>query len=149
MSDMKKFLELFEEQKDFLNEKVSTGIEKYRKGTGKITVTKNGIPAENVKIRIKQKNHEFRFGANIFMPDELETEQKNEAYKKYFSDVFNMATVPFYWNTLEPEEGKTRYDKNSPTIYRHPPIDLCMEFCAEHSIETREHGLAYERYFPD
>ena len=60
-----------------------------------------------------------------------------------------MATLPFYWNATEPEEGKTRYAKNSPKLYRRPPIDLCIEFCEKHGIEPREHGLAYEHLFPE
>ena len=60
-----------------------------------------------------------------------------------------MATIPFYWSDLEPENGKTRYGKNSPKIYRSPATDLCMEFCRENNIEPREHALAYEHFFPD
>ena len=45
------------------------------------------------------------------MLDELETEEKNEKYKKCFAELFNMATLPFYWRDLEPEKGKQRYDK--------------------------------------
>ena len=82
------------------------------------------------------------------MLDKLETEKKNEAYKKAFVDVFNMATLPFYWDTLEPERGKPRYAKDSPKVYRRPAPDLCIEFCEKHGIEPREHGLAYEWFFP-
>ncbi len=38
MSERRKVLEAFEAQKDFMNEKVSYGIEHYRKGDAKITV---------------------------------------------------------------------------------------------------------------
>lgn len=150
MYDRRKILEFFDEQKDYLNQKISDGIEKYRKGNAEIILTDiNGNPINNAEIKITQKNHEFRFGANIFMLDQLETEEKNENYKKYFSDVFNMATLPFYWNTLEPQPGQTRYGKNSPEIYRRPPIDRCIEFCEKHSIEPREHALAYDHFFPE
>lgn len=149
MSDRRKVLELFEEQKDFTDRKVSEGIEKFRKGNGEITVVDEcGEVIPGAKILLKQKSHEFRFGANLFMLDELETEEKNEAYKKYFAEAFNMATLPFYWDTLEPEKGKTRYDKNSPKIYRRPAIDLGIEFCEKNGIEPREHALAYEHFFP-
>lgn len=150
MYERRKILYLFEEQKDYMDERVSTGIEKYRKGDAKLVITdKNGKAITNAKVKVTQKSHEFRFGANIFMLDQLETEEKNEAYKKAFVDVFNMATLPFYWSTLEPEPGKTRYAKDSMPIYRRPPIDLCMEFCEKHGIEPREHALAYEQTFPD
>lgn len=82
------------------------------------------------------------------MIDEFESAEKNELYRKYFADAFNMATLPFYWDALEPERGKTRYAKDSEKVYRRPAVDLCLEFCEKHGMEPREHGLAYEGFFP-
>ena len=149
MSERRKVLELFEANKEETQKRVAEGIEKYRKGDVKITVVdESGNAIPNAKVSIKQKSHEFRFGANIFMLDEMETDEKNEAYKKHFADVFNMATLPFYWSTLEPERAKPRYDKDSPKVYRRPAPDLCMEFCEQNGIEPREHALAYEHFYP-
>ena len=149
MSDRRKVLDLFEEQNDTWRKRAAEGIERYRKGDGVVTVVDEaGNPVSNAKIKLTQKTHEFRFGANLFMLDELETDEKNEKYKKYFSDVFNMATLPFYWDALEPERGKPRYAKDSPKIYRRPAPDLCIEFCEKHGIEPREHALAYDAFFP-
>lgn len=149
MNDRRRVLELFEQNKDFVDERVTEGIEKYRKGDAKIILTDSeGAPLNNAKIKINQKNHAFRFGANIFMLGQMETEEKNALYKKYFADVFNMATLPFYWDTLEPERGKPRYEKDSSYVYRRPPIDACIEFCTKNGIEPREHALAYDNFFP-
>ena len=149
MNDRRKVLDLFDDQESFWKQRAAEGIERYRKGDGRLTfVDKEGKPVSNAKIKLTQKSHEFRFGANLFMLDELETPEKNEAYKHYFADVFNMATLPFYWDTLEPERGKPRYAKDSPKVYRRPSPDLCMEFCEKHGIEPREHGLAYDYFFP-
>ena len=149
MGDRRKVLDLFEKQNDAWSKRAAEGIERYRKGNGRITVVdKEGTPVSNAKIKLTQTNHEFRFGANLFMLDELESEEKNEKYKKYFSDVFNMATLPFYWDALEPERGNPRYAKDSPKIYRRPAPDLCIEFCEKHGIEPREHALAYDVFFP-
>ena len=150
MSERKQILELFEEYKSFTRDRVKNGIELYRKGYAFLTVKdENGKPVTNARITVKQKSHEFRFGANLFMLDELETPEKNATYKNIFAETFNMATLPFYWDTLEPERNKPRYDKDSPKIYRRPAIDLCMEFCEQHGIEPREHALAYENFFPE
>jgi GH35 family endo-1,4-beta-xylanase len=149
MSDRRKVLDLFEEQNDTWRKRAAEGIERYRKGDGVVTVVDEaGNPVSNAKIKLTQKTHEFRFGANLFMLDELETDEKNEKYKKYFSDVFNMATLPFYWDALEPDRGKPRYAKHSPKVYRRPAPDLCIEFCEKHGIEPREHALAYDAFFP-
>jgi len=149
MGDRRKVLELFEEQHEFLDEKVKNGIELYRKGYAKLVVKDSeGKPVPGAKIKINQKSHEFKFGANLFMLDELESDEKNEAYKKYFAETFNMATLPFYWDATEPEKGNTRYDKDSVKFYRRPAIDLCIEFCEKYGIEPREHALAYDAFFP-
>jgi len=149
MYDRYDVLKFFENNKDFFETTVQENIEAYRKGNFSVTVTdKNGITLTDVKVKIKQKNHAFRFGANLFMLDELETDEKNELYKNRFKEIFNMATLPFYWNSVEPRKGELRYDKNAPKYYRRPPIDLCLEFCQENGIEPREHALAYEHLFP-
>ncbi len=149
MSERRKVLELFEQQKEQTKKRVNDGIEKYRKGIAAITVINNdGTPAKNAQITVNQIKHEFKYGANLFMLDELETKEKNDLYKEHISSFGNIATLPFYWDSTEPEKEKTRYDKDSEKLYRRPPIDLCMEFCEAHGIEPREHALAYEHFFP-
>ncbi len=147
MSERKNILFRFNDPA--LEQHINENIERYRKGDMTLTLAdKNGTPLIGASVSLTQKSHEFRFGANLFMLDELETEEKNNAYKKYFSELFNMATLPFYWRDTEPEKGKTRYEKDSPKIYRRPPVELCLEFCKENGIEPREHALAYDRMFP-
>lgn len=149
MNERWKVLELFDQNKDELDAKVAQGIEKYRKGNARLRITDaDGNPIRSAEVKVAQRTHEFRFGANIFMLDELETEEKNQSYKQYFADVFNMATIPFYWDALEPVRGQPRYRKDSPKVYRRPSPDLCLEFCEAHGIEPREHALAYEQFFP-
>lgn len=140
-------LKYFNEQKERTDLRVKAGIEEYRKGDAVITFEGENLP-ENITVEIEQKNHEFKFGANIFMLDEFETEEKNQIYRKKFSELFNLATVPFYWSDLEPEEGKPRYKKDSPKIYRRPAPDLCVEYCKEKGIEPKCHCLNYENFSP-
>ncbi len=146
--DRKEVLKYFEDNSEFFDSTIYPNIEKYRKGDMKITIS-NRDGSTPAKIKIKQTKHEFKFGANLFMLDELETKEKNDIYKSAFKKIFNMATLPFYWNSLEEERGKLRFAKDSPKFYRRPAIDLCIEYCEENGIEPREHALAYERTFPD
>ena len=148
--DRRKVLEKFEANRQELERSVQAGIEQYRKGGAVVkAVDSEGKPIAGAKVTVRQKNHAFRYGANLFMLDELETPEKNEKYKEAFKRIFNMATLPFYWSDLEPEEGKPRYAKDSPKIYRRPAPDLCMEYCKQNGIEPREHALAYDNFFPE
>ena len=119
----KNFIKYEEETK----ERSEHGIEQNRKGFAKITIKdKSGNPIIGQIIKVKQKKHEFLHGANIFMLDELETEEKNNIYKELFKDAFNEATLPFYWSDLEPIQGKPRFEKDSPKVYRRPAPDLYL-----------------------
>lgn len=138
-------LKYFEEQKEYMETVVPADIEKNRKGdfSVKLDGIKDGTP-----VHIEQKTHKFRFGANLFLLDNTPSEEVNREYKEYFKKVFNLATLPFYWCTVEPEEGKFRYKKDSEYFYRRPPIDTCVEFCLENGIEPKCHCLNYDAQAP-
>lgn len=149
MSRKDSALRYFNEQKEYTDYRVKTGIELYRKGTAEIFLTDaDGKPAQGAKIIAVQKNHEFKHGANIFMLDEFENSEKNEIYRNEFKKVFNLATVPFYWSDLEPEKGKPRFAADSPRIYRRPAPDLCVDYCEANGIEPKCHCLNYDNFLP-
>ena len=150
MVSRKNILDLFEANAEWTKKRVDDGIEKHRKGDATLKVVdSDGNPVKNAHVKVRQTSHEFRFGANIFMLDGMESEQKNEEYKRRFADAFNMATLPFYWGGLEPIRNQPRYSKDSPFVYRRPTPDACLEFCEKHGIEPREHALAYDQFFPN
>ena len=124
--------------------RIADGIERNRKGNFAVRVR----PGETVRAKLVR--HKFRFGCNMFMLDEIPDDpEKNDVYKEKLTEFFNILTVPFYWDATEPEEGRTRYDKDAEKLYRRPPTDLCVEFCEKNGIEPREHALCYDHFFPD
>ena len=138
------------DQADYMNERIENGIEQYRKGRFSFTVKdKDGNIVPGVRIKIHQKNHEFRRGANLFALDEMGTPEKTEEYKRLFAECFNIATLPFYWNAVEPEKGNPRLTIGSSRLYRRPWIDLCLEYCEEYGIEPKAHCLDYDSFSPD
>ena len=148
-STSKDYLKYFDENQAFMDEQVAHGIEVNRKGNASVQfVDAQGNPVTDVHVELRQQTHDFRFGANIFMLDELETEEKNDQYKQAFANLFNQATLPFFWSDLEPIEGQPRYAKDSPKLYRRPSTDLCVEFCEEHGIEPKMHCLNYGMWTP-
>ncbi len=145
-----KIFEKFEDVESNWLAEAEESIKKHRMGEVKIKLLdKDGNAVSGAQIKALQKSHEFDFGANIFMLDELESDEKNRIYKERFKELFNTATLPFYWEDTEPEKGKTRYKIGSPKIYRRPPVELCLKYCEENGIRPREHGLAYESCFPE
>lgn len=142
-------LKSFKENESLYKSKLSD-IEKYRKGEKKIRILdEKGAPVSKKRVKITQKSHEFKYGANIFLLDEFGTDEENRIYRDTFHRYFNLATLPFYWAELEPEEGKPRYDKDSPKIYRRPAPDLCLEYCNERGVTPKLHCLYYDKFTPD
>ena len=144
-------LHLFRLMSEEIDARVNAGIELNRKGPMLFTFKgKGGKVLDNVHVKVRQKTHDFKYGADLFMLDEIvDSKEKNEAYKARFAEAFNLATCPFYWNDLEPEPGKPRFAKSSPRIYRRPPPDLCLEWCERNGIEPKCHILNYAAVQPD
>jgi len=57
----------------------------------------------------------------------------NAAYKKRFEELFNAATVGFYWRSYEPQRGKPQYDYT----------DKVVAWCAERNIRCKGHPLLW------
>lgn len=150
MSSRKDVLKPFEEKQDLLKDRVASGIEANRKGLAVLHFTDaEGKPVTGVHVKVRQKTHDFKYGANLFMLEEFNTPEQNEKYRKMFADAFNIATLPFYWSDLEPEQGKPRFAKDSPKIYRRPAPDLCLEYCESNGIEPKAHCLNYANFTPE
>ena len=139
----------FEENSHLFNTTVKENIEKNRKGRKTVTLkdragnTKPGVP-----VRITLKNHEFKHGGHIFLLDQFESAEENRQYRDFFHKHFNLATVPFYWAGLEPEQGKVRFAADSPNVYRRPAPDLCLDYCREKGIAAKLHCLFYDKFIP-
>ncbi|MFA5561372.1 MAG: endo-1,4-beta-xylanase [Eubacteriales bacterium] len=149
MSRQDTLLKYFEQYREETETRIRAGIELYRKGQAAFSfVNPAGEPVTGVSFRARLRQHDFRFGCNIFLLDEFETEEKNALYREMFGETFNYAIVPFYWNALEPERGKPRYGKDSPKIYRRPAPDLVVEYCREKNIRMKGHCLVYDSSAP-
>lgn len=144
------YLKAYYDHKNEIDTRISAGIEKNRKGNGHLQFTdSSGKTVIGKKVKIAQKSHDFKYGANIFMLDGFERQEENLEYRRMFKEHFNLATIPFYWDALEPEEGKPRYEADSPKIYRRPAPDLCMEYCETSGISAKLHCLVYEHFVPE
>lgn len=128
-----------------IQQRIKEGIEENRKGDVKIQFKDSmGNSLRKVSYEIQQQEHEFLFGANIFMLKGFEEAEENNKYEKYFRRLFNYASAPFYWKTLEPRQGQVRFDINSEKIYRRPPPDLVMNYVRQENLIVKGHTLVWE-----
>ncbi|MBR2353706.1 MAG: endo-1,4-beta-xylanase [Clostridia bacterium] len=139
----------FDRFDSYLSGKIARDIEENRKGQFVINFkSTDGEALSDVHVRVKQKKHAFRFGCNTFYLDQFEDEERRRLYREHFKNLFNYAVVPFYWDTLEPEQGKPRFESDSRFVSRRPPIDTIIQFCEENKIRAKGHCLVYNSFQP-
>ncbi|RIV27849.1 glycoside hydrolase family 10 [Fibrisoma montanum] len=125
--------------------RIQQGIETHRKGDFTLVLAdRQGKPLRNTTVEIQQVGHDFQFGANIFMLNGFKAEADNRKYEETFRSLFNTACIPFYWKTLEPEQGKLRFAANSSPIYRRPPPDVVVDFCRANVLTPKGHTLVWD-----
>lgn len=93
-----------------------------------VTVTHNGSPLAGQEIVVQQLKHRFLFGSNwgestiALANGELSGAEKELAERRNecFLQIFNQATLPFYWGRFEPQRGQpdTQRILNTARWYR-------------------------------
>jgi endo-1,4-beta-xylanase len=89
-------------------------IRENRTADATITVFHNELPVVGQEILVLQKNHKFLFGSNwgegsiALANGELSGKEKEqtELRNERFLQLFNQATLPFYWARFEPQRGQ-------------------------------------------
>jgi GH35 family endo-1,4-beta-xylanase len=146
---LQKIIDQFDRFAYHVDPKIERDIEENRKGQFRFLFqNEKGEPLDNVKIKLKQTRHAFHFGATTFFLNQMETPELNAAYEEKFKKIFNYGVIPLYWDTLEPEEGKARFEKDSPFISRRPPLDEAVEFCEKNGLDMKGHCLIYNSFQP-
>jgi endo-1,4-beta-xylanase len=89
-------------------------IRKNRITRATLTLTHQGEPVVGQDVTIAQKKHKFLFGSNWgestipLVNGELAGREKELAERRneHFLNLFNQATLPFYWARFEPQRGQ-------------------------------------------
>ena len=117
-------------------EQAKANVEIYRKSDALIRFTDgSGRPVEGIQVNVEQQSQDFLFGAILFdLVWEREMDDEREALlKERFSGLFNLAILPFYWNSYESNAGHPRWDL----------IEPALEWCLEQGITCKGHPLAW------
>ena len=142
-----------------VNAGIDERIEKYRKAD----VSVGGFGA-GVEVWVEQQTHDFQFGSHIFNFDQLGRDDWNAQYRATFTNLWNAATVAFYWDKMEVREGEIRYAagprdsaefwksvKEESTKekwerypeYRRPAPDPVLNFLDANGISAHGHVMIY------
>ncbi len=136
------FLDSWNESYEPLRQRIEEDTVRYRQAETELRVLAGDHrPCAGLEVRVEQVEHEFLFGANSFMLEGYETAEENRAWSDAFTRLFNLAVVPFYWKSLQPERGRVRFEADSRPIYRRPPPDLVLDWAEEHGITPKGHPL--------
>jgi len=121
-----------------------TRIEQHRKADATILVTDAaGTPVEGAEVQVEQTRHAFLFGCNIFAWGRVGDEAGETAYRQRFADVFNFATLPFYWWSYEGQRGQPIHERTAQVA----------RWCQQQGIDCKGHPLAWNyaepRWLPE
>lgn len=113
----------------------------HRMGSKKIKIVDgSGDALTGQEVTLKQTNHKFLFGSGIF--DTVPLANKSapperiaylEEKLQRFLDVFNFATLPFYWGRFEPERGKPQTKE----------LQTAARWLKERNIVVKGHPLCW------
>jgi GH35 family endo-1,4-beta-xylanase len=118
-------------------------IERYRKADATIQVIDQNGPISGAQVSVQQTRHAFLFGCNIFAWGRVGDERLEAEYRRQFAEVFNFATLPFYWPSYEPQQGEPAHERT----------EQIAQWCREQGIRCKGHPLAWNysepRWLPD
>ena len=122
-------------------------IRKNRAENVTVSLTHRGVPVAHQEMELRQISHQFLFGCNwgestlALANGELSGREKElaELRNERFLQLFNQATLPFYWARFEPQQGQpqTRRLLNLAHWY------------ADHHCVVKGHPLCWHTLAPD
>lgn len=120
-------------------ENIAARIDRYRKRDLQVTVRgADGKPLKDAAVTVKQTRHGFWFGTNLLSLRPGENSDWQQAYQQRFKDVFNYATLPFYWNYYEQQPGGNDDAR----------MEEMTRWCAANGITTKGHPLVWHAAAP-
>lgn len=135
---------IFEEHKPWSLEGAEERIKEYRQGDAEISfiLPNDKILEKEVPFELKQTKHEFYFGGSLSTDWNVPAKKWFPEFKAYFKNLFNYATVNFYWDSHEKVKGKWNYDEAplSKSIY---------DWALANGMKLKGHPLAWHQVLPE
>jgi GH35 family endo-1,4-beta-xylanase len=142
--DISEYPLVIKEHRPWNLEGAEARIEAHRKGDFSVVLAlPNGdaIP-EGAEYRLRQVNHEFLFGGSLAADWSVPEKEWYPQFKEYFAQLFNYATVNFYWASHEKVRGQWDYDSAplSSDIY---------QWARDQGMVVKGHPLMWHQVLPD
>lgn len=122
-------------------------VRQHRTTQATVTVTHNGAPLIGQDVVVQQRRHRFLLGANwgertlAWTNSELTGLEKELAERRnaHFLQLFNQATLPFYWGRFEPQRGQPQTER----------IRHCAQWYQAQGCVVKGHPLCWHTLAPD
>jgi len=102
----------------------------------------DGRPLANTDVTVSQVSHEFGFGSTGFELLDLangnDPDGSGQRLADLWLEVFNTATLPFYWRQLEPEQGRPDTER----------LLTAARWLVERGVRLKGHPLAWHTLAP-
>jgi len=132
--DKRELAQAAEQREQQIVDATQASIDEHRKAQAVLRVLdRSGRPLPGTKVSVEQTGHDFLFGCNIYMFDRFRDEARDAAYKQRFAELFNYATLGFYWRSYEPQRGTPNYAYT----------DQVVAWCQDHGIRMKGHPLLW------
>lgn len=120
----------------------AAGSPEHRLGTTTITITgADGAPLADAEVVVEQTRHAFSFGNIGFDLIDLANGRGapgDDQLGERYLEVFNTATLPFYWRDFEPEPGRPGTDE----------LRRAAEWFRDRGVTVKGHPLAWHTLAP-
>jgi endo-1,4-beta-xylanase len=109
----------------------------HRTGTAVLTMKDSaGIPLANTEIVVEQTRHSFVFGNIGF--DFIDPAVRDTPLAGQWLELYNCATLPFYWRDFEPVPGAPRTR----------PLRDTAQWFTDHGVAVKGHPLVWHTLAP-
>lgn len=111
-------------------------LREVRTAEATLTLTAGGAPLAGREVVLAQRSHAFGFGCTGFEflpPAGGSSSEVDERVAQLWLDLFNVATLPFYWHGFEPERGRPETDR----------LRAAARWLVERGCTVKGHPLAW------
>jgi GH35 family endo-1,4-beta-xylanase len=117
-------------------------IEKHRMGECRLQLVLpdgSAVPS-GTPLKAEQTRHAFYFGGSLAADWQVPKQDWYPDFKARFANLFNYATIDFYWSVHEKKPGQWRYD---------PESRQKLDWAGAQGMRLRGHPLMWHEVLPD